>query len=72
MRSDIPSASIAAAVKLLDRGWGKAAQPLVGDDKAPAIKFEDITDEMRVRALGMLFTKLKLARTDQGEVRDRT
>ena len=30
--SDNPRASVAASTALLDRGWGRAAQPLVGDD----------------------------------------
>jgi hypothetical protein len=64
MRSDqSPSASIAAADKLLDRGWGKAAQPIGGSDDLPPIKVQDpVTDEMRVRALTMLLAKVKAAR----------
>lgn len=29
------AARVAAANVLLDRGWGKAAQPIVGDDENP-------------------------------------
>lgn len=29
------SAKVAAANSLLDRGWGKAAQPISGDDENP-------------------------------------
>lgn len=32
------SARVAAANSLLDRGWGKATQPISGDDDADAIK----------------------------------
>jgi hypothetical protein len=35
MRSDKPTASVPAANALLDRGWGKAAQALTGDDGGP-------------------------------------
>jgi hypothetical protein len=64
MRSDqSPSASIAAADKLLDRGWGKAAQPLGGSDDLPPIHVQDpVTDEMRLRALTLLLAKVKAAR----------
>jgi hypothetical protein len=60
MRSDeSPSASIAAADKLLDRGWGKAALPLVGSEDAPAIRLENVTDQMRIRALALLLANVK-------------
>lgn len=36
--ADSDQAKIAAARELLDRGYGKATQPLSGDDDAPAIK----------------------------------
>jgi hypothetical protein len=29
------SARVAASVALLDRGWGKPAQPIAGDDESP-------------------------------------
>jgi hypothetical protein len=35
MRSDEPKASVPAANALLDRGWGKAAQAVTGDDGGP-------------------------------------
>ena len=35
MRSDNPKASVPAAQALLDRGWGKASQPVQGDDDNP-------------------------------------
>jgi hypothetical protein len=38
MQSDHPSASPAAADKLLDRAWGKPAQPVDGDGEGGAIK----------------------------------
>jgi len=38
-----PEASrVAAANSLLDRGWGKATQPIAGDDDAPPIQFTRI------------------------------
>lgn len=37
-----PAARVAAANSLLDRGWGKATQPISGDDDAPPIKFTKI------------------------------
>jgi hypothetical protein len=30
-----PAARVAAANSLLDRGWGKPAQPLTGEDEGP-------------------------------------
>jgi hypothetical protein len=36
------SARVAAANSLLDRGWGKATQPISGDDDAPAISIQAI------------------------------
>jgi hypothetical protein len=36
-----PRERVAAAIALLDRGWGKPQQPVVGDDERPiAISFE--------------------------------
>jgi len=32
---DTDSARVSAARELLDRGWGKAAQPLTGEDGGP-------------------------------------
>jgi hypothetical protein len=40
-----PSARIAAACALLDRGWGKPTQPIAGDDSHDAV---------RVRSIGWL------------------
>lgn len=37
-----PAARVAAANSLLDRGWGKATQPISGDDDAPPVKFTQI------------------------------
>lgn len=41
-----PSASdaarVAAANSLLDRGWGKATQPIAGDDDAPPVRVTKI------------------------------
>jgi hypothetical protein len=36
------SAVVAAASYLIDRGWGKATQPLSGDEDGPLIKFTRI------------------------------
>lgn len=36
------SAKVAAAEKIMDRGWGKAAQPIDGDGEGGAIKLEAI------------------------------
>jgi hypothetical protein len=42
-KEDAPEAArVSAAEKLLDRGWGKAAQPLVGDEDGPPIKITQI------------------------------
>lgn len=37
MRSDNPKASVTASTALLDRGWGKATQP-IGNDEAGAFE----------------------------------
>lgn len=37
-----PAARVAAVNSLLDRGWGKATQPIAGDDDAPPIQFSRI------------------------------
>jgi hypothetical protein len=37
-----PAARVAAANSLLDRGWGKATQPISGDEDGPPIKFTKI------------------------------
>jgi hypothetical protein len=34
------SARVAAANSLLDRGWGKAAQPVTGDEEDGPVKLE--------------------------------
>lgn len=34
-RDDSPAAQLGAARELLDRGYGKASQPIAGDDDAP-------------------------------------
>jgi hypothetical protein len=34
------AARVTAANSILDRGWGKAPQPIVGDDEAPAVKLD--------------------------------
>jgi hypothetical protein len=40
-----PAARVSAASALLDRGWGKAAQPHTGeDDKAIEITIRNITE----------------------------
>lgn len=39
-REDTPAAQIAAAKELLDRGYGKATQPVSGDANGPPIKQE--------------------------------
>lgn len=33
-----PAARVAAVKEILDRGYGKAKQPIVGDDESPAIR----------------------------------
>jgi hypothetical protein len=42
-KSAPPAARALAADKLLDRGWGKATQPISGDKDAPPIKYEFTT-----------------------------
>ena len=45
MQSDEAKASVAAAGMLLDRGWGKAAQAITGEDGGPlkieVVRFAD-------------------------------
>jgi hypothetical protein len=42
-QNEAPSAARVAAVNsLLDRGWGKATQPISGDDDAPPIQIRQI------------------------------
>lgn len=36
------SAKVSAAEKILDRGWGKAAQPIDGDGEGGPVKLEAI------------------------------
>jgi hypothetical protein len=36
------AARVSAANSLLDRGWGKATQPISGDDDAPPVSFTTI------------------------------
>lgn len=38
MRSNDPKASVAAANALLDRAWGKATQPISGEDGKPLVQ----------------------------------
>lgn len=38
MRGDDPKAAIAAANSILDRGWGKATQPISGEDGAALVQ----------------------------------
>jgi hypothetical protein len=47
-----------ASDKLLDRGWGKATQPVAGDKNADAIKFESTVNMTDV-------AKLLLAKLDE-------
>jgi Family of unknown function (DUF5681) len=44
------SARVAAAVALLDRGWGRPTQPLAGDPAEPPIGIELSVEELRRRA----------------------
>jgi hypothetical protein len=44
------SARVAAAVALLDRGWGRPTQPLAGDSGEPPIGIELSAEERRRRA----------------------
>jgi hypothetical protein len=44
------SARVAAAVALLDRGWGRPTQPLAGDAEEPPIGIEISDEEWRRRA----------------------
>ena len=53
-----PSARVAAANSLLDRGLGKATQLIAGDDEHGAIQFANITDEQRAKAVQLLLTQM--------------
>ena len=52
-----PAAIVAAARELLDRGYGKATQPISGDDSKPPIgvlqRTINMSDEDLVRIAGM-------------------
>lgn len=42
-KTDAPEAArVSAANSLLDRGWGKATQPISGDENGPPIKITQI------------------------------
>lgn len=42
-KEDAPEAArVSAAEKLLDRGWGKAVQPISGDEDGPPVKITQI------------------------------
>lgn len=49
MRSNNAKASVTAAEKIIDRGYGKAAQPLVGDETAPPIRVLHEADKDIIR-----------------------
>jgi hypothetical protein len=52
-KGDAPeSARVAAANSLLDRGWGKATQPISGDDEGDAIKLVQRIEMLIVPAKG--------------------
>ena len=38
MRSDNPKASVSASAFLIERGWGKAVQPIEGTESGPPIR----------------------------------
>lgn len=40
--ADSDAAKIAAGRELLDRGYGKATQPIAGDDDAPPISIQEV------------------------------
>lgn len=46
-----PAARVSAATALLDRGWGKAAQPIVGDDGHPPIRTSRELSEAELAAI---------------------
>lgn len=60
LHSDNAKASVSASTILLERGYGKVAQALIGDDSADPIRVIDASDEQRVRALEVLLSKAKL------------
>lgn len=39
-----PASRVAAVKEILDRGYGKAKQPIVGDDDSPPIQIRAITE----------------------------
>ena len=52
------AARVAASTALLDRGWGKPAQPHDGDGEGGAIQHEHrFTDEQRAKALAVFLAK---------------
>src|SRR4051794_5342837 len=57
MRSNDPRASIAAATALLDRGWGKAAQPLAGEDGESPVATRDVTPRERARRIAFVLAQ---------------
>ena len=54
MRSDRPKASIDAVAILLDRGYGKPAQPLIGDSSEDPISIAVTDARKSVRAITSL------------------
>ena len=52
-----PSCRVAAACYIIDRGWGRAAQVVMGDKDNPLTLNVNITDDQRAEALRLYFMK---------------
>ena len=67
MKSDNAKASIAAANALLDRGWGKAAQPLSGQDGESPIETRDVSPLELGRRVAFLLAQATHDAADAGQ-----
>lgn len=64
MRSDNAKASVQASNILIERWAGKVPQAIVGDDKSDPIRFSDVTDEQRAKAVAAILAKAVAKKRD--------
>jgi hypothetical protein len=57
LHSDNAKASVSASTILLERGYGKVPQALIGDDSADPIRVSEASDDQRARALAVFMAK---------------
>ena len=66
-RGESESARVAAAVHLLDRGWGKPAQAITGEDGEGPVQVAVILSDIdRAKALAALVAKAQIAHKPDG------